>query len=191
MNNADQDSTGWEKCFNVIAAFAIIGFFIYLPYSDPNTSFDWRAPTQSYYAWKYGVPAAAVTNLPRPHDCDFLSAPLGDKNCSYERRVTRTLVTVSRYGQPLRSTDDGQSWQHFEPKQPLKGQWEFEADGNFRSYVGYGDPRYATNWIHPGISGLERLDSYGRAAAIASVEPGSADRHVVAIKLGWQRLNND
>ena len=136
------------------------------------------------------MPAAAVTELPRPHDCDFLTAPLGSKNCSYKRRVTCTLTTVSQYGQPLRSLDDGHTWLQFAPQWPLRGQWEFLANGQVRSYDGYGDPKQPTSWIYPGVTGLERLDGSSRLAALESVEPGSEPRHVVAIELGWQKVQD-
>jgi hypothetical protein len=47
-------------------------------------------PTRMYYALKNGVEPHRVTIMPEPHDCDFSKAPLGDKECHYEKVVTKS-----------------------------------------------------------------------------------------------------
>lgn len=46
-------------------------------------------PVKSYYGLKEGVEPDRVTIMPEPHDCDFSKAPIGDKECHYEKVVTR------------------------------------------------------------------------------------------------------
>jgi hypothetical protein len=47
-----------------------------------------------YYAAEYGVAWDKVTVYPRPNDCDFLTAPIGSKGCSYKSVATP-------YGRPV------------------------------------------------------------------------------------------
>ncbi len=63
------------------------------------------------YALAYDTDEKHVRIEPKPHDCDFLHAPLGDKHCHYEK-----AILVSRYGkdvrtgQPMVSYDGGKTW---------------------------------------------------------------------------------
>ena len=36
---------------------------------------------------RHDLPNGHVEILPKPHDCDFLKAPLGSKNCHFEREI--------------------------------------------------------------------------------------------------------
>jgi hypothetical protein len=50
---------------------------------------------------------------PKPHDCDWLAAPLGSKSCHYEKtKYSSTAITgVDRStGQTLLSEDYGRTW---------------------------------------------------------------------------------
>jgi hypothetical protein len=40
-----------------------------------------------YYHDKYSVPRTLVFVDVKPHDCEFLSAPMGEKHCHYDRKV--------------------------------------------------------------------------------------------------------
>ncbi len=42
---------------------------------------------QSYYATRYDVPVERVSIQPKPHDCEWGKAPLGEKYCHFERIV--------------------------------------------------------------------------------------------------------
>jgi hypothetical protein len=46
----------------------------------PYLSLD---PVKSWYAIKHKVPSERVHVNEEPHDCEFLTAPLGSKNCHY------------------------------------------------------------------------------------------------------------
>jgi hypothetical protein len=43
--------------------------------------------TKLRYSMYYHVPFSAITIPQKPHDCEWSSAPLGEKNCSYEPEV--------------------------------------------------------------------------------------------------------
>jgi hypothetical protein len=45
---------------------------------------------KGYYALRNHVEPDRVTIMPKPHDCDFSKAPLGDKECHYESVVTKS-----------------------------------------------------------------------------------------------------
>jgi len=44
---------------------------------------------QRWYGMQNDVPIERVSVQPKPHDCEWGSAPLGDKNCHYEESVHR------------------------------------------------------------------------------------------------------
>ena len=68
------------------------------------------------YRWRYtygidsALRGAEVVLDKRPHDCDFLTAPVGSKRCRYERRIATVRVKRMRSGLPLASFDEGRSW---------------------------------------------------------------------------------
>ena len=48
----------------------------------------------------------------KPHDCEFMAAPFGETNCHYEKVVTIIKwATRNGDGFPIRSFDDGQTWE--------------------------------------------------------------------------------
>ncbi|MGA9308181.1 MAG: hypothetical protein WBW31_22475 [Candidatus Sulfotelmatobacter sp.] len=59
---------------------------------------------QQWYAMQNNIPVDRVSVQPRPHDCEFIKAPIGDKNCHFDRVVThlqdkdglRLIVSWSR-----------------------------------------------------------------------------------------------
>jgi hypothetical protein len=44
---------------------------------------------KGYYALQNNVDPEKVTIIPKPHDCDFDKAPIGNKECHYEAVVTK------------------------------------------------------------------------------------------------------
>jgi hypothetical protein len=65
------------------------------------------------YAISYKVPPSQVQFSPKPYDCDWWSAPLGAKHCSYEPVVTpynaagQTVIADAKY---IRNTETGELW---------------------------------------------------------------------------------
>jgi len=68
------DNTG---CTFVVLA-AVAAYFIFFPTSWQNAI---------WYGAEYRVSMTNVYTDPKPKDCDFIHAPLGDKGCSYKSRV--------------------------------------------------------------------------------------------------------
>lgn len=75
----------------------------------------WLAPEAEWaYKWRYaaekeGFDGAKIRVNRKPHDCDFLTAPLGSKHCHYERRID-TIRVFAKDGTRRASYDDGQTW---------------------------------------------------------------------------------
>jgi hypothetical protein len=67
------------------------------------------------YAALYDVGSRDVFIQKKPHDCEFLAAPLGVKYCDYERTVSFARWKTSTEGKPIVSYDDGKTWSEFEP----------------------------------------------------------------------------
>jgi hypothetical protein len=67
------------------------------------------------YSWSYGVSTDQVTIEKKPTDCDFLRAPLGSKDCHYDRQVSAIEVKTdnsdpAKYPVNYVSFDDGKTW---------------------------------------------------------------------------------
>ena len=76
----------------------------------------WLLPTSVWaYKWRYAfedhLDGATVQVDPKPHDCEFLTAPIGSKHCDYESVVTTVRISVGQSGERLISYDDGRTWQ--------------------------------------------------------------------------------
>lgn len=74
------------------------------------------------YAWWYNVSSDQVTIEKKPTDCDFFRAPLGDKECHYERRVSTVRVKTEyldfqRGSVNYVSFDNGKTW-NVDPANP-------------------------------------------------------------------------
>jgi hypothetical protein len=65
--------------------------------------------------WRYeiqcGVSSEHIHKSDRPHDCNFLHAPIGGKGCRYEITVTEEEVRKSQQpGRFVVSNDGGKTW---------------------------------------------------------------------------------
>jgi hypothetical protein len=61
---------------------------------------DWLA--KRHATSQYGVPDSKIETWgTRPHDCDFLTAPIGLKHCRYEREYLAEWFTLSKSGYPI------------------------------------------------------------------------------------------
>ena len=74
----------------------------------------WLAPESPWaYQWRYssedGMRGAVVTVDARPHNCEFMAAPLGSKNCHYKPNVATIRVRTSTAGRTV-SFDEGRTW---------------------------------------------------------------------------------
>jgi hypothetical protein len=65
-----------------------------------------------YSLW-YSVPYDQVTVQKKPTDCNFLHAPLGEKDCRYDSQVSIVKVDNSNaWGGQSISYDNGENWVH-------------------------------------------------------------------------------
>jgi hypothetical protein len=62
------------------------------------------------YSIQYDVPYDKVTKPNKPHDCDWLKAPIGDKECHYEIRVYTVRTAADTRGNAIISYDEGATW---------------------------------------------------------------------------------
>lgn len=61
---------------------------------------DWVA--RNHAERRYGLPDGKIQiEGKRPHDCDFMTAPLGEKHCSYEREYLADWFTLSTNKEPI------------------------------------------------------------------------------------------
>ena len=75
---------------------AIAGGVVWYFYSQSDTA------AKRHTAEKYGLPESKIQiSGSRPHDCDFLTAPLGLKHCSYKRKYLAEWMTVSTARYPI------------------------------------------------------------------------------------------
>jgi hypothetical protein len=112
-----RDDSGIGAALFFLGAIAV-GIYVY-----------WVGFNQAWYAWQYNVPSSKVLIPTKPKDCDFISAPLGAKNCHYEPKIwvwnsDAVLIdgdgitkvkfsTDTKTDKPIMSTDDGKTWQWY------------------------------------------------------------------------------
>ena len=102
--------------------FAVIVYVI-LPAS-------WTDPF--LYSTEYSINSDQVHRNPKPTDCDFIHAPLGDKGCQYQKTVTAynaagnpvagdgaTRYSTNTIGQSIVSYDEGKIWQLLPADTPI------------------------------------------------------------------------
>jgi hypothetical protein len=84
--------------------------------------------------WRYSLEddlnGATIVVDPMPHNCEFLTAPIGAKHCHYDRRVLTIRIRTSTSVGRLASYDDGKTWQKADPslKRAVFVSWEKIAD---------------------------------------------------------------
>src|SRR4051794_4807850 len=103
-----------------------LGGFAFLALSnDPYSNSLW-------YSFKHGVGFSEVHTDAKPTDCDFLTAPLGNKNCGYEPQVgvlnadgvvvtgdgAPTFAADTTTGKPILSYDGGKNWHWYTGPNP-------------------------------------------------------------------------
>jgi hypothetical protein len=61
---------------------------------------DWLAKVNAKS--QYGVPISKIQIVGnRPHDCEFMTAPLGEKHCSYKGEYRAEWFTLSKNNEPI------------------------------------------------------------------------------------------
>ena len=89
------------------------------------------------YSWWYNVGYDQVTIQKKPTECDFFDAPIGNKDCHYDRRVSTIRVKAensapAQYPVKYVSFDDGKTWTPDDATPPTNPQvvvsWERVED---------------------------------------------------------------
>jgi hypothetical protein len=103
----------------VAVAFALA---LYLPvwlFPDKEWAIKWR------YSLEKDLNNAELSIQQRPHDCEFLTAPMGSKNCYYKMNVATTRVRLNATtGKQELSYDEGRTWSQPDLKYWPAG-WQF------------------------------------------------------------------
>jgi hypothetical protein len=81
----------------------------------------WIAPESEWaYEWRYAysldsedtyLAGAEIHIVRKPHDCEFMTSPLGAKHCHYEREIHTVRVRRDDSGRVFYSYDDSKIWQ--------------------------------------------------------------------------------
>ncbi len=78
------------------------------------SAFFWMVDEARYgrlrYAIQYGVGYSHVKESNKPHNCDWLTAPIGNKNCHYDPQVVIIRTGKNTSGERIWSWDDGKTW---------------------------------------------------------------------------------
>ncbi len=84
----------------------------------------WLAPESEWvYQWRYAhsldkdgadLAGAEVHVQPKPHDCEFLTAPIGSKHCYYTREMSTVRIRHRQAGRAV-SYDEGRTWSDAQP----------------------------------------------------------------------------
>ncbi len=120
---ANHSNLGWVLGI-VLVWFALAGF------SDL-----WNSKLR--FSMFYSVDYDQVTIQKKPTDCDFFHAPIGDKDCHYEKvvgtvRVRSDNSDLARYSVNYVSFDEGKTWTVDDAHPPTKPQvvvsWEKMED---------------------------------------------------------------
>jgi hypothetical protein len=88
-------------------------------------------PYKYICAIQCGVAVKDIFIEKKPADCDFMTAPIGNKGCSYERQVSTVRWAKSDAGVQLRSYDEGETWvtlNQIEVQGPDGARYEFPAN---------------------------------------------------------------
>jgi hypothetical protein len=93
-------------------------YFVYV-----GCSAAWHSKARS--AMQYGVAYDKVYKSNKPHDCDFLAAPIGEKNCHYDadaQRQSAIRTGINPSGYAVVSYDDGKTWYLNNGNPPVKAE---------------------------------------------------------------------
>jgi hypothetical protein len=66
--------------------------------------------TRLGYVVRYGADFSHVVIERRPHNCEWGSAPLGDKHCDYKAEAHTVRTDRSKDHRPIMSFDEGKTW---------------------------------------------------------------------------------
>lgn len=72
------------------------------------------------YSIEYSIPYDQVKIDQKAHDCEWETAPIGNKNCHYEAEVMTVHTSISTENKQIYSYDEGKTWLFNEAVSPAK-----------------------------------------------------------------------
>jgi len=89
---------------------SLVGFGILVLLTAMFYLYSWITDGKVWYAFQYSANLNQVDRPNKPHDCEWFSAPLGNKNCHYEATAIVYKSGTDKDGKPVRSYDAGKTW---------------------------------------------------------------------------------
>lgn len=94
----------------------VFWFGIALLYAAGGYAAEWLFPASELATrWRYSLDDdlknAEYVMPTRPHDCEFMTAPLGEKHCHYNKEVATVRVRKAQSGGRVISYDEGKTWE--------------------------------------------------------------------------------
>jgi hypothetical protein len=107
--------TRWADAWRGFAVMCLWVFGVYLLIMVGGPFTEWLLPESQWATrWRYslqdGLSDAQYKFGSIPHDCEFLTAPMGAKHCYYEKQVLTTRIRRGESGLLEVSRDEGNSW---------------------------------------------------------------------------------
>lgn len=112
-SKSEQKSSAWD--LGSIVGICITLYFL-------SAAWHWAWYSKLRYSIQYAIPFGQITCEKEPHDCEFMRAPIGEKNCHFDAEVITTTTTepntenpsvrttLSGSGETMVSFDDGKTW---------------------------------------------------------------------------------
>jgi hypothetical protein len=100
------------------ACGVIVAWFFFLVFAVAGLKYCTESEQQRY-AGKYDLKPEQVTIEKKPHDCDYQTSPLGNKNCHYERTISTVLTGITKGGRQVVSYDERKTWYFADPSVPI------------------------------------------------------------------------
>jgi hypothetical protein len=152
----------------LVVATVIIGSADYL--------FDGRVK----YALRYSVARENVTIGKKPHDCDWSAAPIGNKNCHYDKVVNSVRTGNDRTGRKVVSYDEGKTWDVESVPPPLSSdqgpaQWKPVKSSD------QSDP-WTRHWAQSSGQGNDAL------VPLVKAIPVTNSIQVSSVHVSWQKV---
>jgi hypothetical protein len=99
----------WRGVKAVLTAILSVSLLLAVIYRFFQPDWVWL------YALNYNIDSRQVTIEKKPHDCEWATSPIGNKNCHYEREITKVLTSVSTDGRKIVSYDNRKTWYYADP----------------------------------------------------------------------------
>ena len=110
--SSNQKEPGWVVGLGFLLLVGLLwfagGFVAVWVWPDSDWTNKWR------YSLDDDLKDATIVVGPIPHDCEFLTSPLGSKHCHYEKQVATIRIRTDASGR-LVSVDEGKTWAKAQP----------------------------------------------------------------------------